>query len=138
MAKKIGLSALIVALVTAGAIYYVNRHREKPFIENIAVPVYPGSQTEMDTFSQRLKPRDRARLVKAFVYTTADPPAKVISFYKQNLAKDKTAVIETSRHGIPEAVFRTEAGGPPRLVMIRANDDTNKTEILISSVMNQR
>jgi hypothetical protein len=129
--KNVLLGALAVAILAGGFVYYWSRRQFAPI--EVGVPIYPGSQTDTDSFAVRLSPRDRARLVKAVTYRTDDPPAKVISFYKEQL-KGKMEVLETSRRGIPSAVFRTQVDGKPKIIMITSNEDTQKTEILISTV----
>ena len=136
MKKKLVLSVVVLALLGVGVAYYVKVRgtRSKPISENLGVPVYPGAQTQTDSFATRLSPRDRARLIKAIIFKTDDPPGKVIQFYKEKLPKEKTQVIETSRRGIPGAVFRSQVDGDPRIVIIKDNEDTKQTEITISSV----
>jgi hypothetical protein len=134
MIKKLLIPLILLAIAGGGVAYYYRAKRPKPISENLAVPVYPGAQTQTDSFATRLSPRDRARLVKAVVFKSPDAPGKVIQFYKDKLAKEKTQVVETSRRAIPGAVFRTEAGGTFRIVIVKYNEDTTQTEITISSV----
>lgn len=129
--KNVILGVLAAAILAGGFVYFWSRRQPAPI--EVGVPIYPGSQTDTDSFAARLSPRDRARLVKAVTYRTDDPPAKVISFYKEQL-KEKTEVLQTSRHGIPSAVFRTQVDGRPKIIMITSNEDTQKTEITISTI----
>jgi hypothetical protein len=130
MARQIVVSFLIA--IAAIAICFMGCTSQQKPIE-FGVPIYPGAVTEVDSFATRLSPADRARLVKAVMYTTDDTPDKVISFYKERL-KDKTQIFESSRRGITEAVFRTEIEGKPQMVMIAWNEDTSKTEITIGNI----
>jgi hypothetical protein len=130
MARQIVVLSLIV--ISAATICYLGcSSRQKPI--EFGVPTYPGAVTEVDSFATRLSPADRARLVKAVMYTTDDAPDKVISFYKERLT-GKTQVFESSRRRIPGAVFRTEIEGKPQMVMISWNEDTSKTEITIGNI----
>jgi hypothetical protein len=98
------------------------------------VPMYPGAKnTNENTFSSRLRAQDRARLVKAFVYETDDPTTKVIEFYKKNL-DSKSQVFEKASHGVPSAVIRTEVSGKAKFLMITADEDKGKTQILIGDI----
>ncbi|NWG12287.1 MAG: hypothetical protein HXY20_01995 [Acidobacteria bacterium] len=110
------------------------RQPEPPAIE-AGLPLYPGARNALapDRFSQRLLPQDRAKLVKAVIYETEDPPTKVISFYKENL-KGKYQVLETKKGGLASAVFRVEADGQYRLLMITHEEDSGKTEIVIGLI----
>jgi len=98
------------------------------------VPVYPGARNvSADSFSARLKPIDRERLVKMVRYETDDPVPKVTAFYKENLG-EKVQVLERTSRGSPAAVIRAEIGGKWKLLMITANEDTEKTDILIGDI----
>jgi hypothetical protein len=130
MGRQIGFLSLI-AIAAAAFCCTGCSSKQKPI--EFGVPIYPGAVTEVDSFATRLSPADRARLVKAVMYTTDDAPDKVISFYKERL-KGKTEVFESSRRHIPEAVFRTEINGKPQMVMISWNEDTSKTEITIGNI----
>jgi hypothetical protein len=132
VAKKIGLVVLSLVVITAAVLYIGHRRSLLRPIE-FGVPIYPGAVTEVDSFATRLSPADRARLVKAVMYTTDDEPAKVIAFYKEKLP-GKTQVFESKRRGIPGAVFRAEIEGKPQMIMIAWNEDTNKTEITIGNI----
>jgi hypothetical protein len=136
MAKNIIL-AVLAAAVLAGGIYYFAAIRKPPAMVDAGVPHYPGSKdSNADKFASRLSPRDRARLVKVVILETADPPDKVIQFYKENL-KGKTQVFEKKSRGVPGAVFRTEVNGKGKLIMVTTNEDTNKTEISIGDITDQ-
>ena len=127
---------LAVALIAVGAYYFVTRMAVPPMVD-AGVPHYPGAlDANADTFSSRLSPRDRARLIKVVILQTSDPPEKVIAFYRENL-KGKTQVFERKNRGVPGAVFRTEIDGKARLVMVTVNEDTNKTEISIGDITDQ-
>ena len=130
MARRIVVLSLIA--IAAGAINYLGCSSPQKPIE-FGVPIYPGAVTEVDSFATRLSPADRARLVKAVMYTTDDASDKVISFYKERLT-GKTQVLESSRRRVPEAVFRTEIDGKPQMIMISWNEDTEKTEITIGNI----
>jgi hypothetical protein len=132
MAKNILLALIAMGVIAGGAIYFAKK-RPQPISIEEGIPIYPGASTNTDSFAVRLSPADRARLVKAVTYRTDDPSAKVIAFYKEKLA-GKTQVLEQGRRGIPSAVFRTEVSGKPKLIMISSNEDTNKTEIIISTI----
>jgi hypothetical protein len=133
MIKKILLAVLVAAVLAAGTWYFVAK-RHLPAPVDAGVPVYPGAKNmNADTFSARLSPRDRARLVKVVFWETADPPEKVIQFYKEKLP-GKTAVAERRLHGLPAAVFRTEIDGKPKLLMVSVNEETEKTEISIGNI----
>ena len=129
--KNAVLGILAAAVIAGGFVYFWSRRQSAPI--EVGVPIYPGAQTDTDSFEAHLSPRDRARLVKAVTYRTDDPPANVISFYKEQL-KGKTEVLETSRRGIPSAVFRTQVDGKPKIIMITSNEDTQKTEIAIGTI----
>jgi hypothetical protein len=130
--KNALLGVLAAVVIAGGFVYFWNRRQAAPI--EVGVPIYPGAQTDTNTFEAHLSPRDRARLVKAVTYRTDDPPAKVIGFYKEQL-KGKMEVLETSRRGVPSAVFRTQVDGKPKIIMVTSNEDTQKTEILISTVV---
>jgi hypothetical protein len=129
--KNAVLGIVAVAVIGAGIAYFWSRRQ--PVSVDIGVAIYPGAQTDADSFAARLSPRDRARLVKAVTYRTDDPPDKVIAFYKEQL-KGKTDALESSRGRIPFAVFRTQVDGKPKVVMISYNEDTQKTEITIGAI----
>ncbi len=131
MAKNIIVGIVAAVVIAGGVAYFVSRRQPAPI--EAGIPIYPGAQTDKDAWESHLSARDRARLVKAVTYRTADPTAKVISFYKEQL-KGKTEVLETSRRGVPSAVFRTQVEGKPRIIMITWNEDTERTQILISTV----
>ncbi len=129
--KNVILCILAAAAIVGGIAYYRSRQHFTPI--ELGVPLYPGSTTDTDTFATRLSPRDKARLIKAVTYRTDDPPAKVINFYKEQL-KGKTQVLETTRRGVPSAVFQTQVDGKPKFIMITYNEDSQKTQILISTI----
>lgn len=131
MIKNVIIGILAAAVVAGGIAYYWSGRQPVP--SELGVPIYPGAQTDTDSFAARLSPRDRAKLVKAVTYRTGAPPANVISFYKEQL-KGKTEILETSRRGIPSAVFRTQVDGKPKIIMITSNEDSQKTEITISTI----
>jgi len=102
------------------------------------VPVYPGAKNvNEDTYSSRLKPQDRARLVKAFIYETDDPVAKVVEFYKKTL-DSKSQVFEKTTRGVPAAVIRTEVSGRSKFLMITADEDKGRTQILIGDIQEKQ
>jgi hypothetical protein len=129
--RNVILCILAAAAIAGGIAYYRSRQQYVPI--ELGVPIYPGATTDTDSFSARLSPRDRARLVKAITYRTGDAPDKVITFYKERL-KGKTQVLETTRQGIPSAVFQTQIDGKPKFILITFNEDSEKTQILISSI----
>jgi len=112
-------------------------HREQPEPKSIdaGVPLYPGSKSVLssDSFSQRLLPQDRAKVVKAVIYETEDPSTKVITFYKNNL-KGKYQVLESKHGGLPSAVFRVEIEGQYKLLMITEDEDSGRTQIVIGNI----
>lgn len=127
---SVRLSSLIVAallsILSAGC-------SRQPAID-AGVPVYPGARNvSAETFSSRLKPIDRERLVKMVRYETEDPVTKVTAFYKEKLG-GKVQVLERTTGGSPAAVIRAEIGGKSKFLMITANEDTEKTEILIGDI----
>ncbi len=133
MAKNIALGVLVVAVIAGGVFYFVGKWRV-PEMVDAGVPHYPGARNiNADTFSSRLSPRDRARLIKAVIFETDDPPDKVIAYYRSSL-KGKTEVFEKKARGIPGAVIRTEINGKAKLIMVSYNEDKNKTEISIGEI----
>jgi hypothetical protein len=133
MGKNIAI-AILAAAVLAGGIYYFYGNRGVYIPPDTGIPTYPGAvNINADKFSARLKPVDRAKLVKVVIYETADEPAKVISFYKEQL-KGKSEVLERSSRGIPSAVIRTQINNKPKLIVIRNNEDSGKTEISIGNI----
>ena len=137
MARYIVVSVLVAALIGGGVYYFVVK-RAVPDMVDTGVPHYPGSKNvNADTFSSRLSPRDRARLVKVVILQTDEPPEKVIAFYKDAL-KNKTEVFERKTRGVPGAIFRTEINGKGKLIMVTTNEDTNKTEISIGEITDQK
>jgi hypothetical protein len=128
---KTAALAVLALIVLAGGIWYFASKRMQFVPPDAGIPTYPGAQNiNSDSFSARLKPSDRARLIKAVIYESGDSTDKVIAFYKEQL-KGKSQVFERSTRGIPWAVIRTEVNGKPRIVKITHNEDTNKTEIAI-------
>ncbi len=128
---KTAALAVLALVVVAGGIWYFAGKRMQYVPPDAGIPTYPGAKNiNSDSFSARLKPTDRARLIKAVIYESDDSSAKVIAFYKEQL-KGKSEVFEKSTRGIPWAVIRTEVNGKPRIVKITNNEDTNKTEIAI-------
>ncbi len=137
MTKNIALGILAAALV-GGGVYYFMVKRAIPDMVDVGVPHYPGAKdVNADTFASRLSPRDRARLVKVVILQTDDAPDKVIAFYKEIL-KGKTEVFERKNRGVPGAVFRTEIKGKGKLIVVSSNEDTNKTEISIGEITDQK
>ncbi len=133
MAKYVVIGIVAAALI-AGGVYLYEVKWKVPEMVDAGVPHYPGAiDINADTFSSRLSPRDRARLIKAVIFETDDAPDKVIAYYKSSL-KGKTEVFEKKARGVPGAVFRTEINGKARLIMITYNEDKNKTEISIGEI----
>lgn len=131
------VAAVLAAAVVVGGVYYFKVMRPIPPMVDEGLPHYPGARNvNADTFSSRLSPRDRARLVKAVIFQTDDPTDKVITFYKENL-KGKTQTFEKKGRGAQGAVFRTEVNGKARIIMVTFNEDTNKTEISIGEITDQ-
>ena len=130
MLKKIGLPLLAAVVVAAGAYYFVGRERSFSTPPEFGVPLYPGAERPADSFAVRLSPADRARLVKAVIMKTDDAPEKVIDFYKQEL-KGKARVLETKRRGVPSAIFYVDVSGEQKVISVRADEDSGKTEIFI-------
>ena len=131
MVKTIVLGIVAALVVVAGVVYFMNRRQPLPI--EAGVPIYPGAISNTDSFAARLSPRDRARLVKAVIYHVDGSPAPVIAFYKEKL-KGKSEVLETSRHGVSSAIFKTSVNGEPKMIMITYNEDTNKSEITIGTL----
>jgi hypothetical protein len=131
--KKIAIAVGIVFLVVAGSRWFLST-RPVPQ-EDYSAFAYPGSRPrDTDSFAKRLTPRDRARLVKAEVYITDDPPDKVIAYYKDTL-KGKARQMDYQSHGRPTGFFEVQVGDNHKFIMVYSNEDTEKTEILISSVL---
>ena len=132
MMKERLIGAMLL-LFLAGSCGWFRREPMDP-----GVPIYPGARNaNSDRFSARLRPQDQARLVRVFIYETTDPASKVIEFYKQKLSS-KTQVFEKTSRGTPSAVFRTDVSGKLKFLMITANEDTEKTEILIGDITEER
>jgi hypothetical protein len=133
----VGITALMTLLVVIGlsACSRTNRPDAKTPAPDAGVPVYPGAKALSGGFSEHLLPQDRAKLVRAVMYETEDPTPKVISFYKEAL-KGKTQVLETKTHGVPSAAIRVEVNGQYKLLVITANEDSGKTEIVIGNIQN--
>ncbi len=133
MLKNIALVVLTAIVVAGGVWYFASRRIDYTPIE-AGVPIYPGAKNaNADTFSSRLSPRDRARLIKLVIFESADPPQKVIDFYKEQL-KGRAQVLERSARGIPGAVIRAEVNGKFKLIAITFNEDTEKTQISIGNI----
>lgn len=133
MLKNLVLVVVTAAVVAGGIWYFASRRVDYTPIE-AGVPIYPGAKNaNADTFSSRLKPRDRARLVKLVIFETDDPPQKVIDFYKAQL-KGRAQVLERSTRGIPGAVIRAEIDGKFKLIAVTFNEDTEKTQISIGNI----
>ncbi len=125
---------VVAAVVVAGGMWYFTSRRIDYTPIEAGVPIYPGARNaNADTFSSRLSPRDRARLIKLVIYETTDPPQKVIDFYKEQL-KGRAQVIERSARGIPGAVIRAEIGGKFKLIAVTFNEDSEKTQISIGNI----
>lgn len=131
MLKKLVLP-LLAAVVVAGGAYYFFGQGTPARPPDFGIPLYPGAERPTDSFSARLSPRDRARLVKAVILKTDDPPSKVIEFYKEQL-KGKSRVLETKNRGVPTAIFHVGVEGQDKVISVRADEDSGKTEIFIGS-----
>ncbi len=130
MRRLIQLVAVTVAVVIGGVAYFVS-NRPAHITEDLGVPVYPGAQAKAgDSFSARLSPRDREKIVRAVLFQTDDPPGLVISYYKEALGQN-SRVFETKKGGLPSAVFQTELEGIPRIIIVSMDEVSEKTEILI-------
>jgi hypothetical protein len=126
---------LLLALVAIGGGYWYWRNRPVGPLPDAGVPIYPGARNiNADTFSARLSPRDRSRLVKVVIYESDDPAEKVIAFYREKLTAGKTQIFESKRRGLPSAAIRTEINGVPKLMMITTGEETAKTEISIGNI----
>ncbi len=132
---RIGIPALLISLAVVGFPACSGRNQSQPKALDAGVPGYPGAKELSDGFSKHLLPQDRAKLVRAVMYETDDPPSKVITFYKETL-KGKTQVLETKTHGMPSAAIRVEVEGQYKLLLITANEDTGKTEIVVGNIQN--
>lgn len=134
MWKTIALGILAVAAIIGGVAYF-RSHQRVPASPEAGVPLYPGaSEKDSDSFAKRLKPQDRARLVKAVILQTDDASDKVISFYKEALKNQRTQIVERKMQHLPAAIFRAEINGEQKIIMITPNEDSGKTEILIGGV----
>ncbi len=132
-----GVAALLTFLVMIGSPACSRKSQSDataPALDE-GVPTYPGAKALSDGFSKHLLPQDRAKLVRAVLYETEDPPSKVISFYKETL-KGKAQVLEAKTHGLPSAAIRVEVNGQYKLLLITANEDSGKTEIVIGNIQN--
>jgi hypothetical protein len=134
-AFRSGIMVLAISLAVTGFTACSRTNQPRPPAPDAGVPVYPGAQELSDGFSKHLLPQDRAKLIHAVMYETSDPPSKVISFYKEKL-KGKSQVLETKTHGIPSAAIRAEVDGQYKLLVITANEDTGRTEIVIGNIQN--
>ncbi len=132
---RVGFAALLMLLAIIGSQACSRTNQPEPKAPDAGVPVYPGAKALSDSFSRHLLPQDRAKLVRAAMYETEDPPSKVIGFYRENL-KGKTQVLETKTHGQPSAAIRAEVDGQYKLILITANEDSGKTEIVIGNIQN--
>jgi|WetSurMetagenome_2_1015567.scaffolds.fasta_scaffold222982_2 hypothetical protein len=132
MLKKLAIPLLLAVVAVAGAAYYFHHRSQQKLLPppEAGVPIYPGAKSDADSFAARLSPKDRARLIKAVILHTDDPPRKVIDYYKQNLG-GKTKVLEMNTHGQPSAIFQIDVAGTKKVVSVRLNDDVGKTEIFI-------
>lgn len=130
-----GLAALLVLLVVTGSpgCTRSNQPDANAPAPDKGVPLYPGAKALSGGFSEHLLPQDRAKLVCAVMYETEDPASKVIGFYKENL-KGKAQVLETKTHGLPSAAIRVEVDGQYKLLVITANEDSDRTEIVIGNI----
>jgi hypothetical protein len=134
MKKNIALGIVALAVVIGGIAYFAAR-RPVPASPDAGIPAYPGAkERDSDSFAHRLKPQDRARLVKAIVTETDDSSDKVINFYREALKKNSVHVLERKISGMPAAVFGADVNGVQKLVMVTPNEDTGKTEILVGNV----
>jgi hypothetical protein len=130
-----GIPALLIALAIIGFAACSRTDQSQPKALDAGVPIYPGAKELSSGFSKHLLPQDRAKLVRAVMYETEDPTSKVISFYKETL-KGKAQVLETKTHGLPSAAIRAEVDGQDKLLLITANEDSGKTEIVIGNIQN--
>jgi hypothetical protein len=132
---RVGIVALLMLQIIIGWQACSRPNQPEPKAPDAGVPVYPGAKALSDGFSKHLLPQDRAKLVRAAVYETDDPPSKVISYYKETL-KGKAQVLETKTHGQLSAAIRAEVDGQYKLLIITANEDSGKTEIVIGNIQN--
>jgi hypothetical protein len=132
MLKKLALPLLLALAAVAGGAYYFHHRSQQKLLPppEAGIPIYPGAKSNADSFAARLSPKDRARLIKAVILQTDDPPGKVIDYYKQNLG-GKTKTLEMKAHGQPSAIFQVDVAGTKKIVSVRLNDDIGKTEIFI-------
>jgi hypothetical protein len=130
-----GIPALLIALAVTGFPACSRKKEPEPKALDAGVPAYPGAKELSSGFSKHLLPQDRAKLVRAVMYETEDPTSKVIDFYKETL-KGKSQVLETRTHGLPSAAIRLEVDGQYKLLLITANEDSGKTEIVIGNIQN--
>ncbi len=130
MLKKLALPLLALVVVAGGAYYFLSPARKALPPPEAGIPLYPGAHSESDSFAARLSPRDRERLIKAVILQTEDPPGKVIEYYKQNLG-GKARILEMKTQGTPTAIFQVDVDGTRKVISVRLNDDTGKTEIFI-------
>lgn len=132
---RAAIPALLISLALGAFPACSHTKQAEPNAPDAGVPVYPGAKALSDGFTKHLLPQDRAKLVRAVMYETEDPTAKVISFYKEAL-KGKAQVLETKTHGLPSAAIRVEVDGQYKLLVITANEDSGKTEIVIGNIQN--
>lgn len=137
MAKKILLSALAVAIVAGGALFYYYSKRA-PSAAEFGVPIYPGAKP-LDTgvFYKQVERKDSVDSWQAMTFTSSDPPAKVIAFYKEKLV-GKMRLMETSSKGIPSAVMNVDLGPRKTNIVITTDEETKETHIAIASALRQK
>ena len=132
---RFGIPVLLISLAFVSFPACSRKDESQQEAPDAGVPVYPGAKELSDGFIKHLLPQDRAKLIRAVMYETEDPPSKVISFYKETL-RGKAQVLEAKTHGLPSAAIRVEVDGQYKLLVITANEDSGKTEIVIGNIQN--
>lgn len=134
MAKTVLLAVTAIAAIAGGILYvYIAEKQRQSFSLETGIPEYPGATAETDSFSLNLPAVERAKLVRAMIYRTNDPSAKVISFFKEKLA-GKTKVLERNEDGNAAAVFHTDINGKATIIMISSSKNQKTTEIVTGTL----
>lgn len=103
--------------------------------EDLGVPIYPGSKmSEGDAGSVTTETAGEATTVSGAVLFTTDPLDKVIAWYKDEL-QGKAGFTDTSMSAEGETVgmFSYMDGEEMKTIIIGEADDTDGTEIIVSS-----
>lgn len=125
------------ALVLGGAGLYSCK-KSGPSLDQLGVPIYPGArQLDEGSFYRQVKRKDSLDSWQTAVLETADPPQKVIAFYKEKLM-GKCRILQTSSRGVPSAVFNADLGARKTNIVVSTDEETQKTRISIASALRQK